>query len=359
MKHTFTINFQNSAIFEYNKEDIISQHKVTKQELAALEILKSTGLPVLEAALLAKEALTAGRGRLKRTQRCIAAGKSELEKQEKTVSFEKATRAALEDRKGRRKRTLTDFRYYTKRFTKRCNGLANRRMRSITATECAEYIETAFDTPRQRQKARMILSGVFSTAIKRGWCSDNPVRCVEAPHVLEKRLPILSEKEIITLLKTAKEYQNGSCLPAVGMMLYAGIRPHEVARLTWAEVDLKRGFISILPRHSKTGGARRVTIYPPLAKILRQYRKEHHERICPARWSHHWQQLHKLQESPWRQDVLRHTYASYHLEHFHSYEQLQYEIGHRSSTLLRTRYVDMSRVGCSKGFFTQIPSKVL
>ena len=163
---------------------------------AALAILNTTGIPVLEAAILAKEALAANRGSIRRARRCLAAGAEALRQQERTVSFEKAVEAALEARKDRRIRTVYDFRYFTRRFMKRCAGLARRRVRSITPQECAEYIETAFDTPRQRQKARLILSGVFSTAMKRGWCDANPVSKVEAPRVVEQPVPVLTPQEI-------------------------------------------------------------------------------------------------------------------------------------------------------------------
>ena len=43
-------------------------------ELAAVEVLRQTGVDVLEAALVAKAALEAGRGRVKRAMACIAAG---------------------------------------------------------------------------------------------------------------------------------------------------------------------------------------------------------------------------------------------------------------------------------------------
>ena len=39
---------------------------ITETELAALEVLKSTGIDMLEAALVAKEALKSGRGRVLR-----------------------------------------------------------------------------------------------------------------------------------------------------------------------------------------------------------------------------------------------------------------------------------------------------
>ena len=337
----------------------------TEMEKAALAVLQSTGVDILEAALVAKAALEAGgvraseataRRALNRSKRIITLGAEALRQQERTVTFEKAVEAALEVRKERRTRTVYDFRYFTRRFMKRCKGLAARRMRSITPQECAGYIEQAFDTPRQRQKARLILSGVFGTAVKRGWCDANPVARVEAPRVVEQQVPILSPQEIERITTTAETYQGGSCAAAVGMMLYAGIRPHEVARLTWEQVDLRERAIYILPRHSKTGGARRVTIHRPLLRILRAHRRADGELICPPNWLHHWRELRRAAgwDSPahrWPQDALRHTFASYHLSHFRSYAELQLEIGHRDATLLRTRYVDQRPVVNAEAFW--------
>ncbi|MBR3926855.1 MAG: tyrosine-type recombinase/integrase, partial [Akkermansia sp.] len=287
---------------------------------------------------------------------CIAAGEEELRRQEKTVSFEKAVEVALEARRERRSRTQTDFRYFTRRFMKRCKGLAARRVRAITTEECARYIEQAFATPRQRQKARLILSGVFSTALKRGWCSENPVAQVEVVKVREERIEILKPQEINDLLTAAKNYKGGMCLAAVGMMLYAGIRPHEVARLSREHINLQEGTIIILPQHSKTGGARLVTIHPPLAKLLRTHCPA--GRICPPQWPRHWRALRRLAGfHHWVPDVLRHTFAGYHLRHFRSYSALQYEMGHRDSNLLRTRYVSMGRVGDAAAFW-QVASAI-
>ena len=299
--------------------------ELTENDYAALTLLKNTGTPVLDVAQLACAALKAGRGRIKRALKCISAGAEALRQQERTVSFEQAVAAALEARKDSRIRTIYDFRYFTRRFMKRCAGLARRRVRSITPQECAEYIETAFDTPRQRQKARLILSGVFGTAVKRGWCDANPVSKVEAPRVVEQPVPVLTPQEIEQLTTTAEAYQGGSCAAAVGMMLYAGIRPHEVARLTWAQVDLQARAIYILPRHSKTGGARRVTIHRPLQRILRALKRAENEKICPRNWLRHWRELRRASGwsggRKWPQDALRHTFASYHLSHFRSYAE--------------------------------------
>ena len=320
--------------------------KSTKEiEMAAIEVLKSTGADVLEAALVAKEALRVGRGRVRRAMKCIAAGEEELRRQEKTVTFARAVEAALEARKERRARTQTDFRYITRRLMKRCKGLAKRRIRGVRTQECAQWLREAFDTLAQRNKARAILSGVFSTAMRRGWCGENPVRKVEIERTPEKRIEILDKAEIARLMKTAKEYESGRCLSAVGMMLYAGIRPHEVERLSWGDVRLEDRVICIAPQHSKTGGARYVTIHPPLARILRGCKHTESESICPANWRKLWAGLHKAAGfTLWQPDVLRHTFATHHLAAFRNYAELQVEMGHRSADLLRTRYVAMGRL---------------
>lgn len=319
------------------------------EEIAALEILKGAGIGIIEAALVAKAALEAGRGRAKRARECIEAGAEALRAREKTVSFKRAVQAALEERKDRRKRTLTDFRYIARRLMKRCKGVENRRIRSITPSECTAYLREAFDTPRQRNKARLILSGIFSTAVRHGWCAENPVRKAPPERIAEKRIPILNQEEIGRLMDAASTHAGGACLAAVSIMLYAGVRPHECERLRWGDIRTNAGVIVIAPQHSKTGGARCVTIHPPLARILPKIQRADAERVCPPNWRRQWAALHRAAGfSPWQPDVLRHTFATHHLAAFRSYAELQLEMGHRSAELLRTRYVAMEGI-CRRG----------
>ena len=46
----------------------------------------------------------------------------------------------------------------------------------------------------------------------------------------------------------------------------------------------------------------------------------------------------------WVQDVLRHTYASYHAKLFRDLPRLQVNMGHRDISLLSSRYVNMSEI---------------
>ncbi len=336
--------------------------KVTETEYAALEVLRQTGTDVLTAAIIAREAMEKGRGHVKRARKCLELGETQLRLREKTVTYGKAVEEAIEARrkKGLRKRSIVDFRYLCRRLMRMNPGLAGRKVRSITPVECARYLETAFgNSMAQYKKARAIMSGVFSTAKRRGWCDTNPIERVEVPIVRETPIRILRTDEMRALLDSAEREEQGACLPAVGLMLYAGIRPHEVERLTWDQVDLEHGSISIPGRHSKTGGARRVSVYKPLALLLAKCdRGKKEEHVCPRNWRQKWRNVRQaagwsLRGNPWIPDVLRHTFASYHLSHYRDYTALQWEMGHRSSTLLRTRYVDLSTIIDSGRFWRQ------
>ena len=309
-----------------------------EREQAALEVLRSTGVDILEAALVAREALECGRGRVRRARECVRLGAEEMRKREKTVTFRKAVEVALEERekKNRRARTVTDFRYYCKRLMVRNPGLAERRVRSITSEDCRAYLQAAYgESAAQYRKARAILSGVFSTAIKHDWCDANPVSRVEVPEVVEKPIEPLTIEEVERLEAAAQLPEHEDMQLSLHLMLYCGIRPTEVSRIDpERDIDWENQRVVVRPTTSKTGGGRVVPLRKADAITVR---------MIPRRWVQRWRALRKAagwdQAHVWRQDVCRHTFATYHAAHFRNFSALQLEMGHRDSSLLRTRYV--------------------
>ena len=292
---------------------------------------------------MAREALGRGRGRVKRARACIQLGEEQLKLREKTVTFAKAVETALEDRKrkGLRARSIVDFRYLCKRMMKMNPGLAERRMRSITSEDCRKYLETAFGgSAAQYKKARAILSGVFSTAIRHEWCDTNPVSRVEVPDVVEKPIEPLTIEEVERLEEAAQLPEHQDMQLSLHLMLYCGIRPTEVSRIDpERDIDWQHAQVLVRPTTSKTGGGRVVPLRKAGGITVR---------TIPRRWVHRWRALRKAAgwsketAHPWRQDVCRHTFATYHAAHYRNFPALQQEMGHRDSDLLRTRYV----MGC-------------
>ena len=70
--------------------------------------------------------------------------------------------------------------------------------------------------------------------------------------------------------------------------------------------------------------------------------------VTPANWKQKWRQVRArfsaLTGRPWQADVLRHTFASYHVLTHRDIPRLQLEMGHSSSTQIMHRYMNLSGV---------------
>ncbi len=293
--------------------------------------------------------LPAAQGKVELMQalrRVLREGIAAVRAQERTVTFAHAAEESLKRREaaGRRATTLRDLRHFIRRLL-RVRGLANRPLRSMGTAECRSALETAFaGSAHSFRKGRAILHSIFAYGMRQGWCAHNPVAAVEAPRVEEKEIVPLTVAECRRLVEVAKTPHFRDCLPALGLMLFAGVRPGEVARLSWADIHCEEGILTIAARHSKTGGARRVELCEPLRRMLK--RQAGSGSICPPRWGKRW--LHLRQEAElatrtrrWVPDVLRHTFASYHALTHRNIPALQLQLGHRDARLLLTRYLNL------------------
>ena len=316
--------------------------------------LADAGLTMLQAVRLALDLVeeTGGMRRrgavsMQRCRRVIQLGSEQWRAQHRSVSFATAVQSLLHAKAARRKRTLTEIRGVTARLLRADPRLAHRRVNSITPRMLGELLNTHLPTPRQREKARVVLHGVFAHCMRQGWMQGrgNPAAALRFSVEPETEIAPLEWRQIRRLLRTARRAEHRSCMPALGLMLWAGIRPAEVGRLQWGDIDLAERVISVRPRHSKTGGRRHVQICPALAAWLAQAAPAAPPpefRVCPPNWQRRWKRL-RLAAGivPWPQDVLRHTFASYHAKHYRNFPLLQMEMGHRSAELLRTRYLNM------------------
>ncbi len=299
-----------------------------------------------------REAAMLGRAELMQAlRRVLREGIAGVRAQDKTVSFTVAAAESLARREaaGRRSTTLRDLRHFIRRLL-RVPGLAERPLRAMGVAECRQVLESAFaGSVHSYRKGRVILHSIFAYGVRQGWCSVNPVVAIEAPVAEENEIVPLSIGECHSLMQTARSPHFRDCLPALGLMLYAGVRPGEVARLSWADVHCEEGVLTIAARHSKTGGARRVELCPPLQRMLRKLRPVSpgaSQRLCPPRWASRWQRLRQAAglataRHRWVPDVLRHTFASYHALTYGNLPALQLQLGHRDARLLMTRYLNL------------------
>lgn len=276
-----------------------------------------------------------------------------LEKQadrERSVPFREALQRYLEAKTPlTRRRTNDERRQVLLRILRAVPEWADQPIRDWTTAQCRTALAESFTSPHGRNKGVVQLKGLFRYAQEQEWCTDSPMSRISQEKTREAELVLLAPAQIGRLLVMCRHIGYRDCAAAVGLMLWAGIRPTEVARLHWSDIDLKEGVAYLPPQHTKTGGARQVTLQPVLCRWLKPLlppcygtAEAAQVRITPADWVRYWRNLRTESGlQPWRPDTLRHTFASYHLKYFNDLALLQKEMGHTSPRQLRTRYLNM------------------
>lgn len=116
------------------------------------------------------------------------------------------------------------------------------------------------------------LSHAFTIAMKEwGWIEDSPMRRVTKPKEPRGRVRFLSDDERSRLLAECKKSESQYLYTAVVLALSTGGRRMEILGLSWKDVDLNRGIITL---HETKNGERRVL---PLAghalELMHQHSK--------------------------------------------------------------------------------------
>lgn len=281
---------------------------------------------------------------LNRCRDIITLGINAYDDAQKSVNFGQAVQISVSERSEKRVRTIYEISQICRRLMKHTPELENMNMRDISISQCQNILKACSTSNLQFLKFRAILHSIFSCGVRRGWCSTNPVDAIPRPFIEETEVEPLPWDDIKKLTHTARKKEFSACMPAVGLMLWAGIRPAELLRLSWEDIDWQEKVINLRPRHTKTGGSRHITLQPVLIEWLKQT-KVKTGKICPPNWANRWKKL-RLAAGifHWQQDVLRHTFASYHLKKWHDIGKLQEEMGHRSARLLQTRYLSMKGI---------------
>lgn len=276
-------------------------------------------------------------------RRVVRSGIECIRMAEHTVSFGEAVQASLASRNHRRPSTIADLRSFTSRMM-RYGQWAEFPLRHITLRQCRTMLEELFGhSPYVFRKGKTILNSIFVYGKRQGWCTNNPVDSIESPPVFEETIDILTISQIRALLRACEAPDLREMDAPLRLMLWCGVRPGEVRRLRWSDIDAEEGVVYIDGRNSKTGGARVVPLRSGALSLRYRVPEDGQNLyIAPRNWNRLWVRLRcRAGLRNWQRDALRHTFASMNLKRFHNLPMLQEEMGHRDSNLLRTRYLNM------------------
>lgn len=308
---------------------LITELPLNMNDIARLALEAAEGLGRARWGSLGREEM------MRLLRRVVQEGVRVVEESEATVSFEVAAWASVESRAGRRPSTRRDLRHFVRRML-RVEGIAGKALRGIGSGECRKLLQEAFEgSAHSYRKGRAILHSIFRYGMQQGWCSVNPVDSFDAPAVQEREIPPLTLEEVRRLEQATKQPAHRAMRWSVHLLLYCGLRPQEVQRLQAQDIHTDERCVVVRSRVSKTGGGRVVPLrcLKKLAGIEPQ---------IPRNWQNRWRALRRaagFTHSTWLPDVCRHTFASYHAAYFKNLPELQWEMGHRDCSLLRTRYI--------------------
>ncbi len=340
-------------------DTVASKPKMVADAAGALDLLKPFGITLLEVARewrACREALhgtslellevvkgAAALHETKRKAKTLAAIWSEFQTDPETAKLSDAYRYDLK----RRWRTFED---HFGPDTLACDVSPDLIRRWVLALTVGDLSKGNY---------HRTVGAVFAYAVHRGLIDENPFRKVKKPRVEAKDgVEVFTPEQMSALLKAA----HSDWLPALAIGGFAGLRPDEIGRLEWKEIHLDTGFIEVTARKAKGGQRRRlVPICPNLRAWLKAYSKKSGRVVTSKKGLEDRTKRQMAMKDAgierWPNDVLRHSFASYHLALHRDINETALQLGHTSTAMLFRHYRESVKPEAARAWWALRPEK--
>ena len=127
------------------------------------------------------------------------------------------------------------------RYLREVEPIANKRLTALTAMDVQGFLNS-ISAPRKREKLYIMLKDALTKAEKNKLLKDNPIDAVDRPKTRKKKARALTVEEEQVFVEACREIPQGNLYL---LCLYQGLRLGEALALTWEDVDLDKGTISV------------------------------------------------------------------------------------------------------------------
>lgn len=233
-------------------------------------------------------------------------------------------------------RHLRDVRNRLSKFEE---AFRNHALADVSRHAIREFLEAMKVSARTRNNFRGQIVTFFRWAQKNGHLEEG--RKTE-PEFIDPWKVIETEVVIFTVSQTRRLFQGlREDLEAyASIAAFAGLRPSEIQRLTWGNIDFEHEHIYLSPEVAKkTGRSRYVPISSNLVEWLLPHRKGAGEKVCYLKAPELLSQDARTRGviDVWPEDVLRHSFCSYRLAQTKNIGQVAEEAGN-SPQIIRKHY---------------------
>ncbi len=199
-----------------------------------------------------------------------------------------------------------------------------RAISEISGRDIESWLSARFPTAGYKANALRTIRPAFSWAVRQELLQSSPFDKVEQVRTrAHDGVDVFTPAEAARLMSCAPP----DCIAAFAILLFAGVRPTELTRLTWG--NIREGFIHITPSIAKTQQVRNIELEPTLAAWLSTTgTHQTEESICPPNWLRKRQETVKAAGLQGRTDTARHSYATYHLALHKDVNALKANLGH-------------------------------
>jgi integrase len=251
---------------------------------------------------------------------------------------------------GASKRYLQDLRNRLDNFAEEFGNL---KVGEILPSQIDDWLRGLKVAAQTRNNFRRVLHAFFKFAVVRGYVTENAAAKAARAKVVRGAPEIFTPEQMRIVLEKAPF----DFVPYLVVGGFAGLRSAEIERLDWADIDLAGRLIHVKAENAKSAQRRLVTISDNLAAWLAPHVRKSgtvatEQGVRDAR-----EKTCKAAKIKWPSNVLRHSFASYHLAHAKNAAATATELGHASPVMLYQHYRELVRPDAAALWWQLTPPK--
>lgn len=253
-------------------------------------------------------------------------------------------------RTGRREATIRSARIQSNRLAK---AFPETTVNKLTRQDLLRWLDGRnFKSPVTRNNYIRDISGFLAWCVEQGYATKNVAATIPNSAV-DDDLPAVYDVATVQQMLRYLEQHEPRLVAFHALGFFAGVRTTELERLHLE--NIQGPLLQVTPRAAKTRSWRYIEMEPNLQEWLAAYPPDgpiqngsRYTIEAARRGAGCW---------PWVQNVMRHSFATYHLARYRDAARTAHDLGHPNANLVYTRYRALAEKAEGEKYFAIHPAR--